>query len=351
MQQDTITGYSGINTFVHGALVDQADIRLFFIDVFPMEHDGGGLPSLNIDRVALQLVTDRFVRQFKLDCEHPAILEYYKHSLNGYWDNLNDNYENQPEYHFTPNALAVLMDGIKEYAYGLNQEEERILATDTDMVIMRAAMNYGGAIYRHVSRAEMPDFKRHDDMEFLVPAKKKNTIDGLSRIEHFIQDALRVTREKRLADCFSLTALKEEVVIESTSANLPSLERKETRPRQNIWSVDRDALRKIFDAAVDQIHKDMDDHGALFAERPLSPAARAILLHGIECAAKDMAPPVTEDRAFFMRVLEGVFASIKPVSSSILQEAKFYGECINHRMPSHEIISDDKAAAFRAFRL
>lgn len=361
MSIDQITGYDGINAFVCDAL-SRAGMRaagFFEMEIFDFDDCKNG-PPISIHRAALQLVTDKFVEQFQRDCDHPAMRQYY-HIPTSEDDDMHVVWDD--ERCFTPNALAILMAGIKEYAGGLNPAEEEKLERTMHRIFVESARDYAWQVY--LRALEGGDRRRFTLDEFdkkevvLTYEKKKDIIEGLVKIERFIRDDLYTTRNDDLTACFSLAALKTIKTVDERPENLPSI----STPSQTskTWLAEKSVFRKLLKETVEQIRKDMEDHNGLFGNDPLSPAARAILLYGIEFATRDALPrgqaftqsDITADYlARNMPELARLISPMRdPIDASILREAAYYGECINQRTPSSDIFVNPASASFRSFRL
>ena len=88
----------------------------------------------------------------------------------------------------------------------------------------------------------------------------------------------------------------------------------------------------------------METHQHLFADKVYSPAARAILLHGVESArAKNNTSSESEN--VFLPILRQMFYT--PIEEAILEEAGIYAHCINAGLAPDEINTESPKPSSR----
>jgi hypothetical protein len=334
MNQNFIHGFKGINNFVADVL--RRENLGIHLDVFPGHGDWDWdnynsdqeLPVC-IDRASMQFITEKFIRQFQEDREQLFVAESYKRKI----EELMEGLDRQPELHFTPNALSLLLYGIREFSYGLSQEQEKQLENISNQIIVKAARDYAWEYYWPRGRNDL-NYHYEDKVEFISP-KDENILHGLSNIQSQIERDLRAGGDFNLLNCFSLAVLKPASVIEINHSLLPSTYVEDNQNQPLIWSVKNSVLKKVFDTCVDIIRGDVATHAPFFDKMPVSPAARALLLYGMEYSRRDI---YKDEKVEFMDAFHTSLFGYGPIDKVILTDAELYAKSIYNRAPTHEII-------------
>ena len=294
-----------------------------FSDLFQDDSFDGTFP-LAIDQAALGVVVNAFVKQQSEDQSFPEMAVYYQDmagQCKGY-----DIFDRDEEIYPSPNALAILLYGVMEYGNGLDEEQENQFNNAIAKSIISAGKTYTWQTYYANSSHRRPEYPRHvviGDFEIMTPTKTSasDNILGITKIEAAIIRRLTTTGNKRFIPSASLTFLEPDASLarEVLGSKQPIALMDEPDPKQ--WAVDRKVLGVLTDRFAGQLQNDQRVNGDLFAERIHSPAAQALLLHGITYATRDALGE--QDEGLVMEIIRNYMEK-----TVIAHEAKNYAQCV-----------------------